>query len=326
MKNRTAIGITLGVLIVLGMLGVWKLQTKIDTEKESLHLESEDLALRSGNMLKRMSLEYAPLMAAIYWTRAVQYFGEKHHLHDQNLELLWPLLDITTTLDPDLMPAYRSGSIFLSDSPPRGAGQPDLAVKLLERGIKANPGQWRLYQDLGNVYYFDKKDYAKASEAFAAGGNLPGAMIWMKSMAAKIASEGESLETSFFLWKQVYDAAKEPRTKDNAEVHLRLLRAQMDCREIDRLVDEFAAANGKPGEQDWGSGGGGDAARGSERFEGSSVCAGRGWEGEIESEEPACGSLGYEKEIGGCPCGFERGIGCDPSGRSESALSMTITH
>ncbi len=246
MKNRVAIGVTLGVLTILGILGVWKLQTTIDAERESLHLESEDLMLRSGNMVKRMSLEYAPLMAAIYWTRAVQYFGEKHHLHDQNLELLWPLLDVTTTLDPELVPAYRSGSIFLSDSPPRGAGQPDRAVQLLERGIKANPGQWRLYQDLGNVYYFDKKDYAKASEAFATGGNLPGAMIWMKSMAAKIASEGESLETSFFLWKQVYDAAKEPQTKDNAELHLRLLRSQMDCRELDRLLDEYEKRTASP--------------------------------------------------------------------------------
>jgi hypothetical protein len=244
MKQKAAIGFTLGVLITMGMVGVWQIQRAIDAEKESLHLESEDLMLRSGSLVRRMSLEYAPLMAAIYWTRAVQYFGEKHHLHDQNLELLWPLLDIATTLDPELMPAYRSGSIFLSDSPPRGAGRPDLAVKLLERGIKANPAQWRLYQDMGNVYYFDKKDYAKASEAFATGGNLPGALIWMKSMAAKIATEGESLETSVFLWKQVYDAAKEPQTKANAAMHMRLLQAQLDCREIDRLAGVYEKRTG----------------------------------------------------------------------------------
>lgn len=244
MKNRAIVGATLGILMAVGMAGVWKLQTKIDGERESLHLESEDLAVRSGSLVKRMSLEYAPLMAAIYWTRAVQYFGEKHHLHDQNLELLWPLLDITTTLDPELLPAYRSGSIFLSDAPPRGAGQPDLAVKLLERGIASNPQQWRLYQDLGNVYYFDKKDYAKASETFAKGADLPGALIWMKTMAAKIAAEGESPETSFFLWKQVYDTANEPQTKEAAAQHLRLLRAQMDCSEIDRIVAEYTKKTG----------------------------------------------------------------------------------
>jgi tetratricopeptide (TPR) repeat protein len=245
MKTRAASGILLAALLILGMTAVWKLQAKIDAEKASLHMESEDLMLRSGNMVKMLSLEYAPLMAAIYWTRAVQYFGEKHVMQDHDLELLWPLLDITTTLDPQLLPAYRSGATFLSDAPPRGAGQPDLAVKLLERGIKANPDQWRLYQDLGNVYYFDKKDYAKASRAFATGSEYPGSYIWMKSMAAKIATEGESLETSYFLWGKVYEAAKEPQTKDNAGMHMRLIRAQMDCREIDRLADEYQKEAGK---------------------------------------------------------------------------------
>lgn len=245
MKRGVTSGIVLAVLLAAGMAGVWQLQTRIDAQKQSLSLESEELMLRSGGLVKSLSLEYQPLMAAIYWTRVVQYFGEKHYLHDRNLELLWPLLDITTTLDPHLMPPYRSGATFLSDAPPRGAGQPDLAVKLLERGIAANPEQWRLYQDLGNVYYFDKKDYVKASEAFATGSNLPGAYIWMKTMAAKIAAEGASLETSFFLWKQVYDAAKEPAIKENAETHLLLIRGQMDCREIDRLADEYEKQTGK---------------------------------------------------------------------------------
>jgi hypothetical protein len=246
MKSRIIGGIALAAVLLVGMAGVWKLQTRIDAEKDTLNQENEELMLRSGNMVSRLSLEYQPLMAAIYWTRAVQYFGEKHYLHDRSFELLWPLLDITTTLDPHLMPAYRSGATFLSDAVPRGAGQPDLAVRLLERGIAANPGEWRLYQDLGNVYYFDKKDYVKASEAFATGSNLPGAYIWMKTMAAKIATEGASLETSYFLWKQVYDAAKEPATKENAETHLMLIKGQMDCREIDRLADEFTKENGKP--------------------------------------------------------------------------------
>jgi tetratricopeptide (TPR) repeat protein len=249
MKSRVIGGIALAVWLVVGMAVVWKLQTRIDAEKQTLNLENEELMLRSGSMVSRLSLEYQPLMAAIYWTRAVQYFGEKHFLHDRSFDLLWPLLDITTTLDPHLMPAYRSGATFLSDAVPRGAGQPDLAVKLLERGIAANPEEWRLYQDLGNVYYFDKKDYVKASEAFATGSNLPGAYIWMKTMAAKIATEGASLETSYFLWKQVYDAAKEPATKENAETHLMLIKGQMDCREIDRLADEYAKQSGKRAEK-----------------------------------------------------------------------------
>ncbi len=245
MTRRSLGELALGIAVVFGLAGVWKLQQKIDGEQQAMHLESDDLALRSGNLVKGLSLEYAPLMGAIYWTRAVQYFGAKHQVHDRNLELLWPLLDIATTLDPHLIVAYRFGAIFLGDAPPRGAGQPDLAVQLLERGIKDNPEYWRFYQDLGDVYYFNKKDYAKASEAFRKGSSYADAPIWMKVMAAKIAEEGESLETSYFLWKQVYDTATDPQIKKNADTHLKLVRAQMAMREMDRLAAEYEVQTGK---------------------------------------------------------------------------------
>ena len=245
MKPRKKAGWLLGAVLFAGFAGVWQLQKKIDQEKSAILLEQDQLAFRSGNLVKKLSLEYAPLLGAIYWTRVVQYFGEKHRLHQSNLELLWPLLDITTTLDPHLMPAYRFGSIFLSDSPPRGEGRPDLAVKLLERGIKANPEQWRLYQDLGNVYYFDAKDYAKASAAFAEGSKNPDANLWMKVMAAKIAAEGESPETSYFLWMQVYQTTTDPAVKKNAEIHLKLMQVELDLKQINRLADEFEQQTGR---------------------------------------------------------------------------------
>jgi tetratricopeptide (TPR) repeat protein len=237
--------VALGILLIAGLAGVWQLQRRIDAEKGAVRSEQDELAVRSGNLVKALSLEYAPLMGAIYWTRAVQYFGQKHQLHQNNLELLWPLLDIATTLDPHLLPAYRFGSTFLSDKPPRGEGRPDLAVKLLQRGIQANPDYWRLYQDLGNVYYFDAHDYAKASAAFAEGSKNPHALIWMKVMAAKIAAEGESPETSYFLWWQVYNSTSDPAVKENAEGHLKLMKVQLDLKEIDRLADEFEKNKGR---------------------------------------------------------------------------------
>src|SRR5215469_6921139 len=239
MNRKAILGALFAVLLVAGFLCVWKLQAQLDQKHTALQFEEGDLALRSPSVMKKLSLEYAPLLAAIYWTRVVQYFGWTHQMHDQNLDLLWPLLDITTTLDPHLIVAYRFGSTFLSDAPPRGAGQPDLAVKLLQRGIAANPDVWRLYQDLGNVYYFDKKDYLRASQAFEAGSKFPGTPPWMKIMAAKIAAERESLETSYALWMEVYRAATSKEILQNAQEHLRLVNAEMDLRELDRLGGEF---------------------------------------------------------------------------------------
>jgi hypothetical protein len=237
--------IALLLLVPVGFLGVWRLQQRIDAQQSAVASEDDQVILRSSKLVKALSLEYAPLVADIYWTRVVQYFGNKHAGKQVDLRLLWPLLDVTSALDPHLMPVYHFGSMFLSDAPPRGAGRPDLAAELIERGIRANPDQWRLYYDLGFVYYFDMKDYAKASQAFYEGSKNPQSLIWMKILAAKIAAEGNSAQTSIFLWKDVYDTATDPSIKENALNHLQLLQAQEDCEHLDALVTEYEKRFGR---------------------------------------------------------------------------------
>ena len=227
---KTAKIIVLALVILQGgFLGIWKLQHTIDKQQAALKEDRDYVLLSSAKLMKTMSLEYAPLMADFYWTRVVQFYGNKHVRGDANLEELWPLLDITTTLDPNLIPAYRFGAIFLSQRPPGGAGRPDLAVELIQRGIKANPDYWRLYEDLGFIYYMDLKDYKKAAEAFLEGSKNPKALIWMKIMAARIGEQGESYETSFFLWNDIYTTTTDKQVKDNAKTHLLLLRVREDC-------------------------------------------------------------------------------------------------
>src|SRR5579872_3475646 len=87
----------------------------------------EVLYVPSGKTLKQLSLGYSGVLADIYWTRAVQYYGQKLATRrpDLRYDLLYPLLDITTDLDPHLIVVYEFGSVFLSQRPPVGAGQPD---------------------------------------------------------------------------------------------------------------------------------------------------------------------------------------------------------
>jgi tetratricopeptide (TPR) repeat protein len=236
---------TLFLFVFLGFTGVWRLQRRIDVQQNAVATEDDQVMLRSSKLVKSLSLEYAPLAADIYWTRVVQYFGNKQAGKQLDLRLLWPLLDVTSVLDPQLLPVYHFGATFLSEAPPRGAGRPDLAVELLERGLKANPDQWRLYYDLGFVYYFDMKDYPKASAAFYEGSKNPRAYFWMKVMAARIAAEGGSTETSTFLWQDVYNTTSDSSVKENALNHLQLLRAQEDRKRIDAVADEYQRRFGR---------------------------------------------------------------------------------
>ncbi len=245
MSGQRSTALLLCVVLLAGFSGVWKLQHQIDAQRAALYQEQDEFVLRSGAMLKLMSLEYAPLLADLYWTRVVQYYGYKRAQHDPNLELLWPLLDITTTLDPNLIVAYRFGSTFLSEPAPRGAGRPDLAIELINRGIRANPDYWRLYEDLGFVYYLDLKDYQRASAAFLEGSKNPHALVWMKIMAARVIETGETRETSAFLWKEIYDSASDPEIKKNALTHMQLLRAEAECEQLDGVAAEYQKRTGK---------------------------------------------------------------------------------
>ncbi len=235
----------LPVVLLGGFAAVRTLQTSIDTQLVAIHQEEDDLLLRSGRLVKILSLEYDSLAADLYWTRVVQYYGGKRSHWDANLELLAPLLDLTVTLDPQLVVAYRFGAVFLAEPPPRGAGRPDLAVDLIRRGIQNNPDQWRLWSDLGFIYYWEMRDYPRASEAFLEGSKNPKAGEWMKIMAARVAAEGQSYGVSMFLWKQVYESTQDPTIRKNALEHLQSLRAEEDARHLEELAAEFRSRFGK---------------------------------------------------------------------------------
>jgi hypothetical protein len=189
---------------------------------------------------------YEGLLADIYWTRVVQYFGRKRVEHSTDFPLLGPLLQITTELDPHLLIAYRFGSIFLAEKPPRGAGQPLVAVTLLQHGIVANPAYWRLWEDLGFVYYWDLKDYRAAARAFRAGSERPGAMPWMRVMAAQVAAQGGQLATSRFLWSEIARQPGNEQVRKSALEHLMAIEAEEEMTRLNEVVELYASREGQP--------------------------------------------------------------------------------
>ena len=102
-KRVTAV---FSLLLTVSLAGSVLLLRRMDEVRGSSTLE-EVLYISSPKALKRLSLGYDGLLADIYWTRAVQYFGTKHHEGARRFDLLAPLLEITTTLDPHLLVAYE---------------------------------------------------------------------------------------------------------------------------------------------------------------------------------------------------------------------------
>ena len=241
MTTQPARGPIAGAIVavfVLGALSVW-----LQAERDRIPLETsnEETLYLTKRATSGVVFTDRPLAADLYWIRAIQYFGSRARIVENgglapSYELLYPLLDITTTLDPRFNAAYRFGGIFLSEQPPRGPGRADLAIELLQKGLRASPSKWEYWQDIGYVYYWNLHDYRKASEAFQRGADIPGAPWWMRSLAATMLLRGGDRNTSRLLWQALYETANNEYARNAARTKLMQLQA---IEEIEQLQAAF---------------------------------------------------------------------------------------
>jgi len=232
------------LLLLLSMASSILLLQQVDKVRPVATLQ-ETLFISSPKVLQRMSLGYNGLLADIYWTRAVQYFGGHHAAGGEHYNLLAPLLEITTTLDPHLIPAYEFGSSFLTTPPPNGAGMPQKAVELMEIGIRNNPDEWRLYFNLGFIYHMELKNPGKAADAFMRGSKLPNAHPWLKVLAARMADAAGDTATSQMMWKLTYDSSTDKLVRANAGAHLTALIVDAQVGELENIVARYQLAAGR---------------------------------------------------------------------------------
>ncbi|MGA8145686.1 MAG: hypothetical protein WB987_17510 [Candidatus Acidiferrales bacterium] len=242
--SRNLLALPAIAIIPVLLVAIVSLQGHIDSQQRLLAKQGDELLIQSGPLLKKLSLGYDSLLADIYWTRAVQYYGAKLPTSDRDFSLLAPLLNAATTLDPNLVIAYHFGAFFLSEKQ-AGAGRPDLAVALVQKGVAANPDSWQLASDLGFLYYMRLKDYDKASAAYLQTSRIPGAPQLFRILAARIAAKGGALETSRMIWSEVYESTPDPNVKATAMRELKGIKAQSDEMQLDQLAEDYRKRFGR---------------------------------------------------------------------------------
>ena len=227
------------------LLGAWLLlSAAVGLQAVSLrHRPARELPavmyLQSPGVARRVALSFDMLAADLYWLRALQHFGATRlrTSGQRTFENLYPFLDLATSLDPRFVVAYRFGAIFLSEAPPGGPGRPDLAVRLLEKGVAATPDRWQYYQDIGFVHYWWTREYAKAAAAFSKGAAIEGSPWWMQSLTAVTLSEGGDRQTSRLLWRSLSQSAENEWLRRDAQRRLIQLDALDQVDQLHAIVD-----------------------------------------------------------------------------------------
>jgi tetratricopeptide (TPR) repeat protein len=236
--------------LVLLMLGVAALQAQLERQESSArNPPAEDglLYVQSGKFLERAVLSFDSLIADVYWLRAVQHYGRTKLSKGPNkrYELLYPLLDLTTTLDPRFKAAYRFGAIFLAEQPPAGPGRPDQAIVLLEKGLRAKPDTWEFAEDIGFVHYWWLRDYGSAAEWFTRAAAMPGAPQWLSAMAARTLTEGGNCAGARRLWREVFEQADSSWLRRQAQLRGEQFDALDQIASLEKILQSYKNRTGR---------------------------------------------------------------------------------
>jgi tetratricopeptide (TPR) repeat protein len=202
--------------------------------------------IRSAPLAQRLALSFDALAADIYWMRAVVYFGgQRLNARTRNFDQLYPMLDLVTALDPHFRVAYRFGAIFLAEESPGGAGRPDLAIALLEKGAAQDPRRWEYLQDIGFVYYWWQRDYVKAAEWFQRAARIPGAPDWLAALAATTLAQGGSRDASRQLWTSLRETGDSDWIRSAAQHRLDQLAALDAIDLLNQAVQRYIRRHGR---------------------------------------------------------------------------------
>jgi hypothetical protein len=205
------------------------------------------LYVTSPALLGRLTLAFDALAADLYWIRAVQHYGDTKlgAGQEKRYDLLYPLLDLTTSLDARFNIAYRFGAILLSEGYPVGPARPDLAIKLLEKGLATHPPRWQYMHDIGFVHYWWLHDYKAAADSFMKASSMPEAPSWLVPLAASITAEGGDRRNARALWTQIRDTAEQDWLRSTADTSLRRLDAEEQIEQLDRVIARYEEQTGR---------------------------------------------------------------------------------
>jgi hypothetical protein len=174
--------------------------------------------------LRAASLGFHAAAADWLWLRTTQYYGA-YRRDEHDLRYFDGLVEAVTALDPRFVEVYDFYSLVLCFD----KGEFTRAVDVLERGLLANPDDWRLPFKIGFIHYVFLRQYEVAAMWFASAAECPGATDFCRRFAAFSKRRAGDQAGSLILWQEL------GRTTDSED--MRELAATM----VEKCREELAA-------------------------------------------------------------------------------------
>ena len=172
--------------------------------------------LPAPSSLRLISLGFDQLLADFLWLQFIQYIGDTTNRLIDKSRLAAPMLDAITTLDPHFVRAY----FFVATVIGGDQHDPQLADRLLNRGIQANSNDWYIPFIAGVNQYLFAHDELPAAKYYQMAAKFPDAPSWLSGQAVILKAHIPSFIKSINVWQKVFDSAEDPNVKQRARDEL----------------------------------------------------------------------------------------------------------
>jgi tetratricopeptide (TPR) repeat protein len=220
-RRRGFAAFSLLLLLLLAGAGIVTLKSAIDRMPRKKIPGASIIYIPSGIYLKYVTFGYSSLAADLIYIWAIQYYST--YTVVDRFKYLEHIFSIIAELDPRYQDPYEIGSLIAFNE----AKDIKLAYKIMDLGLAKNPDQWIFPFEAGH-YAQMAKDYETARKYYEKAMKIPGASDIVKRLYAATGFKAMDLKTSWETWLEVYNTAKDERTKKIASKHLYQVKSTSD--------------------------------------------------------------------------------------------------
>ena len=219
------------VCLCVAMIAV---QLQLDEARAGIPKLQQLSYIPDGNVLRIASLGYREVVADFLWLQVIQAMGVKHVPKEVG-QWVYHALDVVTTLDPKFVRAYEAGGHALCTI----VVMPEESNRLLEKGIRHNPQEWRLPFLLAINHYFEFGDNQKAADAMAVAARVPGSPDIVARLAARMLVSAKSPQQAVDLLAKVYEETSDENVRRLLEQRLREAIVERDLSLFEEAIGRF---------------------------------------------------------------------------------------
>jgi len=184
----------------------------------------------SPTVAKVLSFGFDALAADYHWLQAVQIVGGTDRIEASHARHLGRLVDVVTTLNPNVGHPYRFAAVWLThDEALVREGN-----RLLERAIEHHPEDWRHFFYLGFNHFFYLGEYEQAADALEVAMDLDGAPAYLPRLVARLRSETGGIEVAEVFLRELLRDSGDDEARAKIQVALDEIEIEYKARHLER--------------------------------------------------------------------------------------------